>query len=65
MRAKPRPERKKILVINLDEWLPRQVVSAYQRRGPVEQINKQNLENLRRNYYAPRRRGAVHDVKDA
>jgi hypothetical protein len=33
------PKRTKILVTNLDEWIPRQVVSAYQRRWPVEQIN--------------------------
>jgi len=30
------PKHTKILVTNLDEWIPRQVVSAYQRRWPVE-----------------------------
>jgi Transposase DDE domain len=35
------PKQTKILVTNLDEWLPRQVVSAYQRRWPVEQINRE------------------------
>ena len=34
------PKPTKILVTNLDEWIPRQVVSAYQRRWPVEQINR-------------------------
>ena len=34
------PKQTKILVTNLDEWLPRQVISAYQRRWPVEQINR-------------------------
>jgi hypothetical protein len=34
------PKHTKILVTNLDEWIPRQVVSAYQRRWPVEQINR-------------------------
>ena len=36
----------KILVTNLDEWLPRQVVSAYQRRWPVEQINRELKTDL-------------------
>lgn len=35
------PKHTKILVTNLDEWIPRQVVSAYQRRWPVEQINRE------------------------
>jgi len=30
------PKQTKILVTNLDEWIPRQVVGAYQRRWPVE-----------------------------
>jgi hypothetical protein len=30
------PKHTQILVTNLDEWLPRQVVRAYQRRWPVE-----------------------------
>lgn len=30
------PHRTKSLVPNLDEWIPRQVVGAYQRRWPVE-----------------------------
>jgi hypothetical protein len=34
------PTHTKILVTNLDEWIPRQVVSAYQRRWPVEPINR-------------------------
>jgi len=40
------PKRTKILVTNLDEWLPRQVVSAYQRRWPVEQINRELKTDL-------------------
>jgi hypothetical protein len=35
------PKHTKILVTNLDEWIPRQVVSAYQRRWPVEQSNRE------------------------
>jgi len=35
------PKQTKILVTNLDEWIPRQVVGAYQRRWPVEQINRE------------------------
>jgi Transposase DDE domain len=35
------PKQTKILVTNLDEWTPRQVVGAYQRRWPVEQINRE------------------------
>ena len=31
---------------NLDEWIPRQVVSAYQRRWPVEQINRELKTDL-------------------
>jgi DDE family transposase len=34
------PKYTKILVTNLDEGIPRQVVRAYQRRWPVEQINR-------------------------
>jgi hypothetical protein len=33
------PKQTKILVTNLDEWLPRQVVSAYQRRWPIELLH--------------------------
>jgi hypothetical protein len=40
------PKQTKILVTNLDEWLPRQVVSAYQRRWPVEQINRERKTDL-------------------
>ena len=36
----------KILVTNLDEWIPRQVVGAYQRRWPVEQINRELKTDL-------------------
>ena len=36
----------KILVTNLDEWTPRQVVCAYQRRWPVEQINRELKTDL-------------------
>jgi hypothetical protein len=35
------PNHTKILVTKLDEWTPRQVVCAYQRRWPVEQINRE------------------------
>jgi hypothetical protein len=35
------PKHTNILVTNLDEWIPRQVVCAYQRRWPVEQINRE------------------------
>jgi hypothetical protein len=35
------PKQTKSLVTNLDEWIPRQVVGAYQRRWPVEQINRE------------------------
>ena len=37
------PKQTKILVTTLAEWTPRQVVSAYQRRWPVEQINTRLL----------------------
>ena len=37
------PKQTKILVTNLDEWIPRQVVSAYQRRWPVEIYQSCNL----------------------
>jgi hypothetical protein len=40
------PKHTKILVTNLDEWIPRQVVSAYQRRWPVEQINRELKTDL-------------------
>jgi len=40
------PQQTKILVTNLDEWTPRQVVSAYQRRWPVEQINRELKTDL-------------------
>jgi hypothetical protein len=40
------PKHTKILVTNLDEWTPRQVVGAYQRRGPVEQINRELKTDL-------------------
>ena len=40
------PKNTKILVTNLDEWIPRQVVSAYQRRWPVEQINRELKTDL-------------------
>ena len=35
------PQQTKLLVTNLDEWTPRQVVCAYQRRWPVEQSNRE------------------------
>jgi hypothetical protein len=40
------PKHTKILVTNLDEWTPRQVVGAYQRRCPVEQINRESKTDL-------------------
>jgi Transposase DDE domain len=40
------PKQTKILVTNLDEWIPRQVVSAYQRRWPVEQIHRKLKTDL-------------------
>jgi hypothetical protein len=40
------PKQTTILVTNLDEWIPRQVVSAYQRRWPVEQINRELKTDL-------------------
>jgi Transposase DDE domain len=40
------PKQTKILVTNLDEWTPRQVVYAYQRRWPVEQINRELKTDL-------------------
>ena len=40
------PKQTKILGTNLDEWIPRQVVSAYQRRWPVEQINRELKTDL-------------------
>jgi hypothetical protein len=40
------PNHTKILVTNLDEWIPRQVVGAYQRRWPVEQINRELKTDL-------------------
>jgi hypothetical protein len=40
------PKHTKILVTNLDEWIPRQVVRAYQHRWPVEQINRELKTDL-------------------
>lgn len=40
------PKQTKILVTNLDEWIPRQVVNAYQHRWPVEQINRELKTDL-------------------
>ena len=40
------PKPTQILVTNLDEWIPRQVVSAYQGRWPVEQINRELKTDL-------------------
>jgi hypothetical protein len=40
------PKHTKILVTDLDEWTPRQVVCAYQRRWPVEQINRELKTDL-------------------
>ena len=40
------PKQTKILVTNLDEWIPRQVGGAYQRRWPVEQINRELKTDL-------------------
>jgi len=40
------PNHTKILVTNLDEWIPTQVVGAYQRRWPVEQINRELKTDL-------------------
>jgi hypothetical protein len=40
------PKHTKILVTNLAEWIPRQVVSAYQRRWPGEQINRELKTDL-------------------
>jgi Transposase DDE domain len=40
------PKHTKLLVTKLDEWIPRQVVSAYQRRWPVEQINRELKTDL-------------------
>lgn len=40
------PKHTKLLVTNLDEWTPRQVVCAYQRRWPVEQINRELKTDL-------------------
>jgi Transposase DDE domain len=40
------PKQTKILVTNLDEWIPRQVVSADQRRWPVEQIKRELKTDL-------------------
>jgi hypothetical protein len=40
------PKQTKILVTNLDKWIPRQVVGAYQRRWPVEQINRELKTDL-------------------
>jgi len=40
------PQHTKILVTNLREWTRRQVVSAYQRRWPVEQIKRELKTDL-------------------
>jgi len=40
------PHHTKILVTNLDEWTPRQVVCAYQRRWPVGLINRELKTDL-------------------
>ena len=40
------PKQTQILVTNLDEWIPRQGVGAYQRRWPVEQINRELKTDL-------------------
>ena len=40
------PKNTKILVTNLPELTPRQVVSCYQRRWPVEQINRELKSDL-------------------
>ena len=40
------PKHTKILVTNLDEWIPRQVVGAYQCRRPVEQIHRELKTDL-------------------
>ena len=40
------PKHTKILVTNLDEWTPRQVVCAYQQRWAVEQINRELKTDL-------------------
>jgi hypothetical protein len=40
------PKQTKILVTKLDEWTPRQVVGADQRRWPVEQSNKELKTDL-------------------
>jgi Transposase DDE domain len=40
------PKNTKILVTNLAEWLPRDVVFAYQRRWPIEQINRELKSDL-------------------
>src|SRR3989449_11707627 len=40
------PKHTKILVTNLDEWTPRQVMGTYQRRWPVEQINRELKTDL-------------------
>jgi len=40
------PKHTTILVTTLDEWIPRQGVSAYQRRWPVEQSNRELKTDL-------------------
>ena len=40
------PKHTQILGTNLDEWIPRQVVCAYQRRWPVEHINRELQTDL-------------------
>src|SRR5207237_3276156 len=41
------PKHTKILVTNLDEWTPSQVVCAYQRRWTVEEINSELKTDIR------------------
>ena len=40
------PKNTKILVTNLAELMPRDVVFAYQRRWPIEQINRELKSDL-------------------
>ena len=40
------PKQTKIMVTNLDEWIARQVVSAYRRKWPVEQIHRKLKTDL-------------------
>ena len=54
------PKHPKILVTNLDEWIPRQVVGAYQRRWPVEQINRELKTDLGTRCTPSERGGGAH-----